>query len=63
MIKVRPVLGDHHPERVRLVQCNEGLGNPDPFRQFPEVRFGIASVLPTIPLGTTAYTFCISFSG
>jgi hypothetical protein len=36
---VWPVHGGHHPERVRLVQCDEPLGDPDPFRQFPESTF------------------------
>jgi hypothetical protein len=47
MIKDGPVLGGHHPERGPLGQCDERLGDPDPFRQFPEAHFWITSGSPT----------------
>jgi len=48
IIKAGPVLGDHHPERVRLIAVRTALGNPYPFRQFPEASLWIASGWPTI---------------
>jgi hypothetical protein len=48
LIKVGPVLGGHHLERVRLIPVRTALINPDAFSNFLEARFWPTSGWPMI---------------